>query len=420
MYTTKPFIMIVLLILLFGCSSPIMPSDVQPLSTETSIPILAPSSTTSNAPLSLTDVVEVDYPMECINLTSTLLKDTLPEGMLVVSKELTDYYLFDLQTSKILEIGNDQNRVFAPIISPNKKVLLARTCGNDECFYILRTVDRMIKTNIPYRNDWIPNRWLDNEHIEVLTTTEPHDIVIFNPFTDEEKRVNLNIPNPETMVQNADNSVIFAYIDASLKQVVFSDQVFHAENQNGRLILWNLETQKEIASLPPPAVSGSSLSSGWSPDAKEYVTPWPAGWGITRLANELFVWDMEGNQEKLTDLNQRFPFANIENPVWSPDSRYIAFWLKISNAANPNTDELRQWLAVVDTTTLDTKIYCLANGVSSRLAYRVVWSPNGDQLIVNISFLYGKVKPILVDLISQTQTEIPNPQNIIVDDWMTQ
>ena len=92
---------------------------------------------------------------------------------------------------------------------------------------------------------------------------------------------------------------------------------------------------------------------------------------------------MDGTVKKLTDFNQKYPFANESiRSSWSPDGRRIAYWLKISNAANADSRALRQWLAITDTTTLDTQIYCLSPNQPPKGGGHIVWSPDSQQVIV--------------------------------------
>jgi Tol biopolymer transport system component len=230
-------------------------------------------------------------------------------------------------------------------------------------------------------------------------------IVIYNPFTDEQRNIQLNLPNPYIVIDGGGRDAwVRADIDPSLKRVLYNDK-------DGRLVLWDLDTQKEIAFLPSP----TDVTVGkWSPDGTEFATPWPSP---TSDATELFIIDIHGAVTKLTNFNQKYPFANIDTwPSWSPDGRHIAFWLKISNAANSNPDTLRQWLAITDTTTLDTQIYCLSPNTPPARGENIVWSPDSQFVIVNSESSSRDVKPTLVDLTHHTQSKL-DTHGLWVDDW---
>jgi hypothetical protein len=82
----------------------------------------------------------------------------------------------------------------------------------------------------------------------------------------------------------------------------------------------------------------------------------------------------------------------------------------MSNAANANPPDLRRWAAIMDTTTLETKIYCLSG--------RVVWSPDSTHVIINNHVSDDEVKPVLVDLTQQTQTTL-DIHGLSVTDWVS-
>jgi len=429
----KKIASLISIFMLFGCSSinaptvtPVTQPSMEvtkaspsPLFTVTAIP-----SATKNAE------EEEDLPEGCINLTPTTLNSSILEGLLIVMDWThwdTDY-LFDPRTWQKLDIVDDGQKSFNPYSSsPNKKNMLASISMNDEeSYYVLKTPNKVSKIDVPIPENWIFSWWSDNEHM-VFYTFEPDEYLnSWNPFTGEVKRIQLDLPNAIDEYLAPGLNIVHAYIDSTLERVFYG-------SKDGRLILWNLETKKEIASLPKPVqAEGSSAEAffpydgRWLPEEKKLITQRPIWFGDMKPpANELYVFDMDGNISQLTDLNQKYLFANAEDPIWSPDGRQVGFWLKIGDG-NSNPLDLPQWLAVFDTNTKETKVYCLANGIPKQHAWSIIWSPNGQQLIVNIDFDLpnGNYSPILVDLIHQTQSvlDLPNmgavKPNMLVEDWI--
>jgi Tol biopolymer transport system component len=62
---------------------------------------------------------------------------------------------------------------------------------------------------------------------------------------------------------------------------------------------------------------------------------------------------------------------------WSPDGRYIAFWL-IPESKKPDSANL----AVLDTTNLEVVNYCLPGTIKWYGDLPPIWSPNSQQLVM--------------------------------------
>ncbi len=400
--------------MLFGCSPATITPSIQASPTETkatatTLPIPSVTVTPSAT-------LEPDFPEDCVDLTEAPLNANELNGLFVV----VDYdfpnsnsYFLDPRSNKLLDIETQTQlswnalttNVSTTKVSPNNKFMQAYLTGKN--YDILRTVDEIIKTyDTQGQEDWNRGRWLDNERMFFQYWLVPNGgtIVIYNPFTGEQKNMRLDLPNPYIVHESLGKVAwVKADIDPTLKRVLYNDK-------DERLVLWDLDTQKEIASLPSPM----DVTDGtWSPDGKEFAIPSPSS--IDAL-NELLIIDMDGTV-KITSFNQKYPFANVSTrPSWSPDGRRIAFWLKI-NIANADPKTLRQWLAIIDTTTLETQIYCLSSGKPPTGGGSIVWSPDSTQVIVNTDALSEEVKPMLVDLTNLTQTEL-DTHGLRVTDWM--
>ena len=199
-------------------------------------------------------------------------------------------------------------------------------------------------------------------------------------------------------------------MDPSLKRVVYNDQ-------SGRLVLWNLDVQKEMASLPLAADTTQFGAGGWSPDGRKFITISPGRFQLAPsgesipAANELFMFDVEGNLTRLTHYNQDLLFANIDLPLWSPDNRRIAFWLTAGDDTS-SPKNFQEELAIFDTSTLETKVYRSASTSGTHAS--LVWSPDGQQLIV----ANWDANLTLVDLAHETKSVIPGTDATWAADWM--
>jgi hypothetical protein len=392
----KLTITLLIFFMTFGCSPAVVTPSIQASQTEVTSTATIPPTPSVTVASSAT--LDPDIPAECVNLTETSLNSNVWNGFLVLYDFDNDnVYFLDPKSDQLIDIEKQiplswdapDTDVTSTRVSPNKKFVQAYVTGKD--YHILRTVDEIINTYSDQgQENWNGGRWLDNERMVFQNWLETplgiYKIVIYNPFTGEQKNMQINLPDP-SIVEDTGGRFFWvkANIDPSLKRVLYNDK-------DERLVLWDLDTQKEIASLPSP----TDVTQGtWSPDGNKFAIPWLSP---TYDPTEYFIIDMDGKVKK-TSFNQKYPFANVESrPEWSPDGRYIAFQLKISNVANPNPDDLRQWAAIMDTTTLDTQIYCLSGGI--------VWSPDGTQVIIDNHVSNKEVKPVLVDLIQRTQTTL--------------
>jgi hypothetical protein len=394
-------------LILFSCSSPTPIPTIQPTLTATITPTL-PSPTATAAP-SPTENAETDFPEGCISLRSVDFNPAAIDGFFVGFDSSDDRHLLDPKNKQFLDIDKNGHQLFFPgWVNPNRQYMLAT---DNSYKFQLRTAEKVINANIPDFGEWMAGRWLDNEHMAFLRLKEPkQDVIILNPFTGTYRSIRISIPDFKIEQAGPGFHIVYLFIDPTLKRVFYNDE-------NGRFVLWDIETRKEIAVMPSPYSDESFLPWEWSPDGTKIITPIPEMSAGNQQANELFTFDTEGKLEQLTHLNSKYEFANVEGSSWSPDGRHIGFWLKIGSAGS-NPRELHQWLAVLDTQTLATTIYCLADKIQPSSAWSPVWSPDGQQLIVNFgSRLDGTLTPILVDIIDKTQSVI-DTQNMTVEDWM--
>lgn len=399
--------------MLSGCSPATVNPNIQVSTMETNAVATTPTIPLVTVTPSAT--LEPDFPEGCTNLSETLLNKDVLNGLFVVL-DFDNYsnHFLDPKLNQILSIEQKKQILSvdsAPAfisarVSPNKKYLQAYFI--DKNYGMIRTIDKVIKTyNIQGQEDWNRGRWLDNERMffQYWSVPNGNTIVIYNPFTGEKKEMQLDLPNPYIVYESLGKVAwVKADIDPTLKRVLYNDQ-------DERLVLWDLDTQKEIASLP----SLTDVTEGtWSPDSKGFAVPSPSS--IDAL-NELFIIDLDG-AIKMTGFNQKYPFANVSTqPSWSPDGRRIAFWLQVSNIANADPKTLRQWLAIIDTTTLDTQIYCLSPNKAPTGGGDIVWSPDSTQVVVNTDSLGEEVKPVLVNLTHLTQSRL-DTHGLWVDDWV--
>jgi WD40 repeat protein len=416
-------IVLLLLFMLSGCSpafaTPVNQSSVKETATQAS-PL--PAETRPLVSVTLTDSLQgtatADFINNPIDLTPTAFESLTVNGFLVLENSKTDdNLLYNMESWKTVDIVDKNNeKMYIDFVSPNKKFILVGACP-DRCNYSLQAGNKIIKANLPTEDDWVLAGWLDNERAVFLSQmkpgqpAQPQNQMIYNVFTGEKISLQLYLPDPQTvdLPGRFTDKLFVASVSPSLNRVLFSDQ-------NNSLVLWNLDTQKEVVSLPFARFEGPFREDGWSPDGKKFVTISPDKFfndnrlPPARAANELFMFDMDGNLTQLTHYNQKLPFASIFNFRWSPDNRHLAFWLTTGDDVS-GYKNLQQWLAVFDTSTLETKVY---RSASRTISSSIIWSPDGQQLVVSD----WEANLMLVDLAHKTKSPISDTQDMRIWDWM--
>ena len=142
----------------------------------------------------------------------------------------------------------------------------------------------------------------------------------------------------------------------------------------------DLTTGIEIARIP--AIAGGDMPK-WSIDGNEMAIILYIG-NIETLHQEFFSISRSGQAKQLSQLRSFYGFRDyyVGDFNWSPDGRYIAFWL-FTGVEMPHDT----MLAVLDTQTGMTTNYCIPGGFgtgdnSHSADFAPIWSPDGKQLLV--------------------------------------
>jgi Tol biopolymer transport system component len=134
----------------------------------------------------------------------------------------------------------------------------------------------------------------------------------------------------------------------------------------------------------------------WSPNGEKFVIALAENVPQVRdSADELYIITSDGYSKRITYLTEQYAYVDIGEYSWSPDGRYIAFWLTI----DPRTDFIEN-LAVIDTQALILTSYCIPGKVGGGSgAHYPIWSPDGKQLVVeNITNSDNQINVLLVDI----------------------
>jgi hypothetical protein len=272
----KIITMIPILLMMYGCTPTAATPIIQASPTEvTATTTIQPTLSVTSEP---STTLEPDFPQGCINPTETPLDAGALNGIFVVSDadwRNLGIYFWDPRSNKLIDIEKQiplswdvpDTDVFSVNVSPNNKYLVAYLW--DKNYAMIRTVDEVLNTfSTEGQEDWNRPKWLDNERMGFqLWFDAPYGsytTVIYNPFTGEQKNMQIDLPNPYIEKDTGGRVTwVKADIDPSLKWVLYNDK-------EERLVLWDLDNEKEIASLPSP----TDVTDGtWSPDGNKFVIP---------------------------------------------------------------------------------------------------------------------------------------------------
>jgi len=266
--------------------------------------------------------------------------------------------------------------------------------------------------------------WLNDQNLIIGTTPESDKtsgrmsstFIVFNPFTGESQILKPDYPN---IYKN----YLIAASWVGWRETVYNqdlDRVVYLQTEPdgiefANLVLWDMDQQHSLASF---GVFGDPHSiPRWAPDGSKFafatsinINNWPA--------YELRSVNRDGQVNQLTNLTTYYPWVYIADFSWSPDSSYIAFWFSWWVEEKPGYDfAAKRYLAIVDTKNNKTTNYCIEGKPSdSGRMPPPIWSPDGNQLIVESFRSDGHSQVVLIDLANQVAVQIG--EDMTPEGWM--
>lgn len=218
--------------------------------------------------------------------------------------------------------------------------------------------------------------------------------ILVNPFAHEIRE----------LIPTYDNFLAFEQVDRTLWIVSFSPNLHWAllvGNGNGRneeIILWDMERQTQIASIPTLRNSVSSIVRPvWSPSGEQV---------LLLLNQHLVILNQKGEIKPVLPAWEEEWISRL-GFNWSPDERFVVFW------NNPVSSQASK-LFVYDTREGQLFDTCLTYPISN---HAPVWSPDGLQFFVR-GYKNGSEYWVYANLDDWTGVFIPNENADHITAWM--
>ena len=327
---------------------------------------------------------------ECVSMTSSISSKI--EGSVIAVQDGYSPFLLNLETGKKRYLGE----VYLTVSASPDYNRLAYIDWDKSQLIIVTATGETVKT-ISVADDWRRTLgWLDSENllIEKFRTPKgkmfiPSSTIVLNVADGKYQEY---LPDyPDILPSYLYNALHWQQYSTVL--TVYSPTtplyaVYPAQSGNETpIILLNASNQREITRIHTEGYWGSAPQ--WNSEGTAFITSAPPkyvdvdGNAFTNVTDdlpyvsghELFSVSRDGLVKRLTTLTTTFD-ADEETYVWSPDERYIAFWLKI------NQKDSERELAILELATGNVTSLCLSGGDGGDVPNPPVWSPDGKQIIV--------------------------------------
>jgi hypothetical protein len=375
------------------------------------IPLITPTST----------LVEPEYAqieINCLDILPSLPETAELEGSIFFNSAVgstSPPFLLDMQTGEKILLPELESDGMYFSMNPSQSLL---------AYYSFRTgEDRLVVMSFDGQEQKVANwnfkkwqgiaYWLDNKNLAIS----------FREFSPYEVAPPIIIVNIRTGIINefsgaypyVSKSAAYDYrwITSTFYNPTITKVAYIAYRGNSReLVLWDLLEEKIIGEISP--WQGIFDNPKWSPDSKRLLTinDISSEQDISKPYSEFFSMSYDGEEKRLTQLTSYYDLPRIGNFEWSPNSRYVAFWI-----VDEATD-LHETLAIMDLEKNQVTNYCIPGDQWGFVSGPPVWSPNSQQIIIdNISEeSYLISREIIIDIEEEYAAVIA--ENMNPDAWL--
>jgi Tol biopolymer transport system component len=346
---------------------------------------------------------EAKLKIQCLNIESNLPPEIVPHGILVLDSQVDrGTYLLNMATREQVQITQPNEDLIDLAVSPDgswiayRQVLYndigERSIGDN---LVIANADNQQSKIIPWEGTWgLITAWLDNQNIVIDippddSEAEAATLLVLDPFIGESQKLAPDFQDiysfsPVPYWKGWGETVY----DPELSRVVYLQGGESGSPSPISYVLWDMQNNQKLAnirivadlnSIPRWSIDGNRFALAPSLFTENMQEVWPA--------YEVYSVSRDGQVTQLSHLTDYYQWVYISDLSWSPDGRYIAFWLSSWSEKPSFSTHSEQYLAVLDTDSGMVTNYCIPGDYDAQLAgIRMVppplWSPDGKQLVV--------------------------------------
>lgn len=331
-------------------------------------------------------------------------------GYMIVKNLTTNNY-------QLIDVSTFENSVFFDnyiqlAFAPNADSL-AYIASNDPNHIILATKKGLSSFTIDKNFRWL-SRWVNDTTMILKEKDDSVTPIMFLNLISGDK----SIFDPSSSLHNIYNLTPYetwqgstlTVFDPSLEYVVYP----RMSANSAELVLFDVDSNKVTASVSPMVIN---FAPEWSPNGDSFVVVEPLSITTSGFPNqfELIKVSKTGEIKTITALNKKYPNALINSYKWSPNGRFLAFWLNLDVVTDPTTS----YLAILGTETNELTITCLSSNINIYDYNPPIWSPDSSLLAVTTKVEESGIAHLsLVDIKNYNYSTLDNSESLIPLGWL--
>jgi hypothetical protein len=331
---------------------------------------------------------EASLDQQCVEIRDQLPQPGQYSGTLVLkgfislaSEERHDQ-LLNLDTLAAPVSLDDVEFAYSETISPDREWLAYEIPSQKKL--IVKTIASSSSSHtIAWEENWEWFLgWLDNHHLLIYLGDSTY--LVLDPFTAERILLQTDFPDKESPLGAGPDYWGFVKFNPALTRAVYL-------TNNSHIALRDLQAN-QIVTLLKSENNPYGREPVWSPKGDQFVIALQHyDQSADLLTEDLYLVENEGKTAKITNLSAFYThLLQVDHYAWYPDSSRIAFWIRNDWQGYTFEDHL----ALLDLKTMRVTNLCIS---SEMTGLEPIWSPNGEQVIVNTYYNDRRVV-LLIDI----------------------